>query len=54
MFPTNAPEDDGSQYLNDIGDGDAENMEEMHVQDDIPKVYKIRSHDMRDLCMSNV
>ena len=53
-FQEDQNEDDGSQYLNDTGDGDADTMEEMHVQDDIPKVYKIRSHDMRDLCMSNV
>ena len=36
-------EDDGSQYLNDTGDGDADTMEEMHVEDDIPEVYGIRS-----------
>jgi hypothetical protein len=24
---------DGSQYLNDTGDGDAETLEEMHVED---------------------
>ena len=42
-------EDDGSQYLNDTGDGDAETMEEMHVEDDIPEVYGIPSQDMRDL-----
>ena len=53
-FQEDQNEDDGSQYLNDTGDGDADTMEEMHVQDDIPKVYKIGSHDMRDLCMSNV
>ena len=47
-------EDDGSQYLTDTGVGDAETMEEMHVEDDIPEVYGIRSHDMKDLCMSNV
>jgi len=34
-------EDDGSQYLNDTGDGDAETMEDMHVEDDIPEVYGI-------------
>ena len=31
-------EDDGCQYLNDTGDGDADTMEEMHVEDDIPEV----------------
>ena len=47
-------EDDGSQYLNDTRDGDADNLKEMHVEDDIPEVDGIRSQDMRDLCMSNV
>jgi len=53
-FQEDQNEDDGSQYLNDTGDGDAETMEEMHMEDDIPEVYGIRSLDMRDLCMSNV
>ena len=48
-FQENQNNDDGSQYLNDTGDGDAETMEEMHVEDDIPEVYGIRSQDMRDL-----
>ena len=30
-------EDDGSQYLNDTGDGDAETREEMDAEDDIPR-----------------
>ena len=47
-------EDDGSQYLNDTGDGDADTMKDMHVEDYIPEVFGIRSHDMRGLCMSNV
>ena len=42
-FQEDQNEDDGSQYLNDTGDGDAETMEEMHVEDDIPEVYAIRS-----------
>ena len=37
-FQEDAPEDDGNQYLNDTGDGDANTMEEMHVKDDIPEV----------------
>ena len=39
-------EDDGSQYLNDTsdGDGDAETLEEMHVEDVGAEVYGIRSH----------
>ena len=35
-FQEQQNEDDGSQYLNDTGDGDAETREEMHVEDDIP------------------
>ena len=53
-FQEDQNEDDGSQYLNDTGDGDAETREEMHVEDDIPEVYGIRSQNMRYLCMSNV
>ena len=53
-FQEDQNEDDGSQYLNDTGDGDAETLEEMHVEDDIPEVYGIWSQDMRDLCMSNM
>ena len=45
-FQEEQNEDDGSQYLNDIGDGDAETREEMHVEDDIPEVYGIRSQNM--------
>jgi hypothetical protein len=37
-------EDDGSQYLNDTGDGDAETLEEMHVEDVGAEVYGIRAH----------
>ena len=47
-------EDDGSQYPNDTGDGDAETREEMHVEDEIPEVYEIRSQNMRYLYMTNV
>jgi len=39
-FQENQNEDDGSQYLNDTGDGDAETREEMHVEDDIPEVTR--------------
>ena len=53
-FQEEQNEDDGSQYLNDIGDGDAETREEMHVEDDIPEVYGIRSQNMRYLCMANI
>ena len=42
-FQEEQNKDDGSQYLNDTGDGDAETREEMHVEDDIPEVYGIRS-----------
>ena len=42
-FQEDQNKDDGSQYLNDTRDGDAENLKEMHVEDDIPEVYGIRS-----------
>ena len=42
-FQEEQNKDDGSQYLNDTGDGDAETMEDMHVEDDIPELYGIRS-----------
>ena len=53
-FQEDQNEDYGSQYLNDTGDGDAKTREEMHVEDDIPEVYGIRSQNMRYLCMANV
>ena len=37
----NAAEDDGSQYLNDTGDGDDNQPEKMTVQDDSAEVYTI-------------
>ena len=37
-FQEDQNKDDGSQYLNDTGDGDADTMEEIHVEDDIPEV----------------
>ena len=43
-FQEKQNEDDGSQYLNDTGDGDAETLEEMHVEDVGAEVYGIRSH----------
>ena len=45
-FQEDQNEDDGSQYLNDTGDGDgdAETLEEMHVEDVGAEVYGIRSH----------
>ena len=53
-FQDEQNEDDGSQYLNDTGDGDAETREEMHVEDDIPEVYGIPSQNMTYLCIANV
>ena len=43
-------EDDGSQYLNDTGDGDAETLEEMHVEDVGARYMEfdhMSQHDMR-------
>ena len=53
-FQDEQNEDDGTQYLNDTSDGDAETREEMHVEDDIPEVYGIRSQNMTYLCIANV
>ena len=53
-FQEKQNEDDGSQYLNNTGDGDAETREEMHAEDDIPEVYRIRSQNMTYLCIVNV
>ena len=36
-FQEDQNKDDGSQYLNDTGDGDAETREEMDAEDDIPR-----------------
>ena len=36
-----AAEDDGSQYLNDTGDGDDNQTEQTTVQDDSAEVYTI-------------
>ena len=54
-FQEDAPEDDGNQYLNDTGDGDANHLQEMAVKDIGAEVYEIRAHmskhDMNYLCM---
>ena len=39
-----AAEDDGSQYLNDTGDGDDNQTEQTIVQDDSAEVYTIRAY----------
>ena len=39
-----AAEDDGSQYLNDTGDGDDNQTEQTTVQDDSAEVYTIRAY----------
>ena len=39
-----AAEDDGSQYLNDTGNGDDNQPEEMTVQDDSAEVYTMRAY----------
>ena len=46
-FQEEQNEDDGSQYLNDTGDGDAETREEMHVEDDIPEVTYIHIYNFK-------
>ena len=55
-FQEDAPEDDGIQYLNDTGDGDADHPESMTVEDVGAEVYEIQirmyKHDMNSLCMS--
>ena len=39
-----AAEDDGSQYLNDTGDGDDNQTEQMTLQDDSAEVYTILTY----------
>ena len=39
-----AAEDDGSQYLNDTGDGDDSQIEQMTVQDYSAEIYTIRAY----------
>ena len=55
FFQEDAPKDEGSQYLNDTGDGDAEILEEVTVEDIGAEVYGIRALmsklDMNSPCM---
>ena len=53
-FQEEQNKDDGSQYLNDTGDGDAKTREEMDVEVDIPEVHGIRSQNMTYLCIANM
>ena len=39
-----AAEDNGSQYVNDTGDGDDNQTEQTTVQDDSAEVYTIRAY----------
>ena len=43
-YEEDATEDDGSQYLNDTGDGDENQTEQTTVQDDSAEVYTIRAY----------
>ena len=43
-YEEDAAEYDGSQYLNDTGDGDDNQAEEMTVQDDSTEVCTIRAY----------
>ena len=43
-YKEDAAEDDGSQYLNDTGDGDDNQTEQTTVQDDSAEVYTIRAY----------
>ena len=43
-YEEDAAEDDGSQYLNDTGDGDDNHTEQTTVQDDSAEVYTIRAY----------
>ena len=44
QYEEDASEYDGSQYLNDTGDGDDNQPEETTVQDDSIEVYTIRAY----------
>ena len=44
IIGTDYGEDEGSQYLNDTGDGDDNQIEQMIVQDDSAEVYTIRAY----------
>ena len=43
-YEEDAAEDDGSQYLNDTGDGNDNQTEQTTVQDDSIEVYTIRAY----------
>ena len=43
-YKEDATEDDGSQYLNNTGDGDDNQTEQTTVQDDSAEVYTIRAY----------
>ena len=43
-YEEDAAEDDGSQYLNNTGDGDDNQIEQTTVQDDSAEVYTIRAY----------
>ena len=43
-YEEDAAEYDGSQYLNDTGDGDDNQQEEMIVQDDSAELYTIHAY----------
>ena len=43
-YEEDVAEDDGSQYLNDSGDGDDNQPEDGSVQDDSAEVYTIRAY----------
>ena len=44
QYEEDAAEYDGSQYLNDTGDGDDNQTEQTTVQDDSAEVYTIRAY----------
>ena len=53
-YEEDAAEYDGSEYLNDNGDGDANQLEEMTVQDVSAEVYRIRGYiykHLHEFCM---
>src|SRR6185312_3459239 len=43
-YEEDAVQDDGSQYLNDTGDGDDNQTEQTTMQDDSAEVYTIRAY----------
>ena len=43
-YEEDAAKDDGSQYLNNTGDGDDNQTEQTTVQDDSTEVYTIRAY----------